>query len=301
MTICRLLSESTIMLGTAQIEDPAIEAGLILSWGLGKPSSYIYAHPDAELDSSDEELIMGLIVRRCKGEPFQYITGECEFLSLKFKVNPNVLIPRSDTEILAEAAIYALGFDMPFAGGGMFRLDISGGNKKRVLDIGTGSGCLAVGIAHYAQNAAVDALDISEESLSTARENAGQNRVLHRIRFIRADFLNDDGFFDEPYDLIVSNPPYIPQYEEPYLAPSVKDFEPHQALFAGNDGLAFFERIAFLSGKMMKRNGIIVVECGYNQADCVRNIFTRRDMETTVLKDLSGISRVVAARKGLMK
>ena len=299
MTISRLLIESAFLLKATQIEDPAIEAGLVLSWALKKPSSYIYAHADSVIDHTDEERFMSLIKRRCEGEPFAYITGECEFLSLKFKVNPHVLIPRSDTEILAEAAIYALGHDMPFIDEGMYRLNISGKDNKKVLDIGTGSGCLAVGIAHYASNAIIDALDISEEAIRTASENAVQNCVQTRIRFIRADFLNDSSFSNETYDLIVSNPPYIPESEKPDLPISVKDYEPHTALFAGNNGYAFFEKIAVLAGKMLKNDGIIAVECGYNQADGVRQIFSSRDMETTILKDLAGITRVIAARRNV--
>ena len=114
MTISRLLNEATTRLKQAQIEDPALEAGLILSWAIKKPRAFIYAHSDMGLNPSDVRRFMELVERRSLGEPFQYITGECEFMSLKFKVNPNVLIPRSDTELLAEAALFSLSCPQPF-------------------------------------------------------------------------------------------------------------------------------------------------------------------------------------------
>jgi release factor glutamine methyltransferase len=296
MRISRLLSESTRALEEAGIENAAYEAGLIISWTLKKPLTHVYAHTDEEVHRPDRDLVCGFVKRRAKGEPFQYITGECEFMSLRFSVNPHVLIPRSDTEILAEAALFALGCDMPYVRPSMFRLDPGNCGEKRVLDVGTGSGCLAVSIAYYAKNARVDALDISDYAIETARGNAARNGVEGRIRFIRADFLHDTGFFREPYDLIISNPPYIAEHEKPDIMPSVRDYEPHEALFAGNGGMEFYERIAALSGELLAKDGIIAVECGLGQAERVGAIFSARGMETCVLNDISGIPRVVAAR-----
>lgn len=294
MTISRLLNEAAVKLKTAQIEDPAFEAGLILSWVIKKPRAFVYAHPDMSLDSAVANRFMDLVERRALGEPFQYITGECEFLSLKFEVNPGVLIPRSDTELLAEAALFSLGCSNSFMDAGLFRVSSHG--LRRVLDIGTGSGCLAVSIAHYAKDVLVDALDISDEALETARRNAELNDVSAAIRYKQVDFLVDSGFADQPYDLIVSNPPYISQDDKTGLMASVEEYEPGLALFAADDGLCFYKRLANISPTILAKNGVILVECGFNQSVRVKRIFQDQHMETMVLKDLAGIQRVVAAR-----
>lgn len=293
MTISRLLNEAAQRLKKAKIEDPAYEAGLILSWALNKPHAFIYAHPDMEPDPAETRRFMELVERRSRGEPFQYITGECEFLSLNFKVNPGVLIPRSDTELLAEAALFSLGCRQPFVNPGLFRVSKQG--IRRVLDVGTGSGCLAVSIARYAPDVQVDALDISEEALQTARLNAEINGVSAVIRFIRADFLTDSGFTDQPYDLILSNPPYISRDDRTGLMSSVEKYEPEQALFAGDGGLSFYKRLAVLSPEILAGNGVILVECGFSQSEAVQDIFHHQGMETMALRDLAGIERVVAA------
>jgi release factor glutamine methyltransferase len=294
MKISRLLNVAALRLLQAQIEDPAFEAGLILSWAIGKPRSFIYAHPDMELSPDEVRGFMELVERRSRGGPFQYITGECEFMSLRFKVNPKVLIPRSETELLAEAALFSLGCDQPFMDPRLFRVSKQG--ARRVLDIGTGSGCLAVSVAWYAKNILVDALDISEEALEIARQNAGINNVSGCIRFIRADFLSDQGFTSHKYDLIISNPPYIPRDDKTGLMPSVEKYEPEGALFADDGGLCFYKRLAGLSREILNEGGVILVECGFNQSASVQDIFQSHGMETMSIKDLSGTERVIAAR-----
>lgn len=294
MTVSRLLNEAVQRLKKAQIEDPALEAGLLLSWALKRPRAYIYAHPEMQVDPVEVRRIMELVERRSLGEPFQYITGECEFMSLTFKVNPSVLIPRSDTELLAEAALFSLGCQTPFVSHDLFRVPKQG--VRRVLDVGTGSGCLAVTIARYVRDVRVDALDISEKALETARQNAELNGVSSFIHFIRADFLKDAGFAEQPYDLIVSNPPYISREDRTGLMASVEKFEPELALFADDGGLSFYRRLAHLSSGLLAENGVILVECGFNQSQSVADIFKERGMEILVLKDLAGIGRVVAAR-----
>jgi len=294
MKISRLLSEITSRLKQAQIEDPALEAGLILSWATGKSRAFIYAHSDTELEPSEVGRVMEMAERRSRGEPFQYITGECEFMSLRFKVNPDVLIPRSETEILVEAALFSLGVSQLFIDPRLFKVSRQG--TRMVVDIGTGSGCLAVSIARYAPDVLVDALDISEKALEIARHNAELNNVSGSIRFMRADFLKDTGFADRRYDLIVSNPPYIPRDDRTGLMPSVEEYEPGQALFADDGGLVFYKRLAGLSREIMAEDGVILVECGFNQSACVQDIFRGAGMETMALRDLAGTERVIAAR-----
>lgn len=296
MMVSGLLSEATRILKNAQIEDPAYEAGLLLSWAIGKPLSYVYAHSDRKLTEPEAERFMELVERRSRGEPFQYITGECEFMSLRFMVNPNVLIPRSDTELLAEAALFSLGCREPFIDRNLFRVKKQG--MRRVLDVGTGSGCLAVSIARYAGDVLVDALDVSAEALETAKRNAEINGVADKIHFIRADFLNDSFFAAGcRYDLVVSNPPYIPRNDRTGLMEPVEEYEPGLALFADEGGLIFYRRLAEISPEILADGGVILVECGFNQSESVRDIFGNCGMETMTLNDLSGIERVVAARR----
>lgn len=294
MTISRLLGDAARILKGAGIEDPTFEAGLILSWFLGRPLSYVYAHSDEELSPRQAAGFMGLVGRRSRGEPFQYITGECEFMSLKFRVNPSVLIPRSDTELLAEAALCSLGMPQPFMDPALFRVQKQG--TKRVLDVGTGSGCLAVAIAYYARDVLVDAVDVSKKALETARQNAELNGVAGAIRFIHADFLADP-CLNGRYDLLVSNPPYIPRDDKTGLMESVERYEPELALFADDGGLIFYKRLALVSPEILEDGGVILVECGFNQSESVRTIFESCGMETMAIRDLSGTERVVAARR----
>ena len=151
-------------------------------------------------------------------------------------------------------------------------------------------------MAWYAKNILVDALDISEEALEIARQNAGINNVSGCIRFIRADFLSDQGFTSHKYDLIISNPPYIPRDDKTGLMPSVEKYEPEGALFADDGGLCFYKRLAGLSREILNEGGVILVECGFNQSASVQDIFQSHGMETMSIKDLSGTERVIAAR-----
>jgi len=295
MTLGDLLKKASKYLAERNVEDPSLEAGLLLSWLIKKDISYIYANPEIILDDEKEKKYLSLVERRGRHEPFAYITGECGFLDYTFYVDPNVLIPRSDTELLAQSALFSLGQNPEFFDQEMFRLK----NKSayRVLDIGTGSGCLAVSIAKGHDSVLVDAMDISENALNIARKNAKRYGVENRITFIHADFLDKNTVLSGNYDLIVSNPPYIPLEEMPYLMESVRNYEPAVALAAGSDGLIFFREIAERASSLLSNPGIVLVECGYNQGQKVSEIFSDKGFSTLLLKDLSGINRVVAATK----
>lgn len=293
MTISQLLSHASRVLSQADIQDPAFEAGLLLSWLLKVSMGYLYAYGDTAVSTGQEESYMHLVTRRSLGEPMAYITGECEFMSLEFQVNPHVLIPRADTELLAEAALFAMGHKLPLFNQRMIRLDAP---PKRVLDIGTGSGCLAVTLAAFMPGLMVDALDVSRDALQTAEENARHHGVSQRIRFIEADYLKSRDFTQEVYQIILSNPPYIAYSEKEGLMPSVRDYEPHLALFADDNGLVFYRKIASDARRLLDKGGIVLVECGYQQAEAVEDIFRETGMETLVLRDLSGIKRVVAGQ-----
>lgn len=298
MTLKSLLNKASEYLAQRNLEDPSLEAGLLLSWLLKKDISHIYAHPEMILDDEQEKAYLTIIERRGCNEPFAYITGECGFLEFTFHVSPDVLIPRYDTELLALSALFALGQSQSYFNQNMFRL--KGKEAYRVMDIGTGSGCLAVSIAKSMASVFVDAIDISEDALNIARRNAKRYNVENQISFIKADFLEKNITLPGNYDLIVSNPPYIPLKDIPLLVDSVKNYEPHTALAAGEDGLVFYRVLADKASSILSESGIILVECGYDQGCKVRDIFSKKNMETLLLKDFSGIDRVVSAQKQMV-
>ena len=295
MILGHLLKRASEYLYERNVEDPSLEAGLLLSWLLKKDIGYIYANPEIVLDNETEENYLSIVERRGRHEPYAYITGECGFLDYTFYVDPNVLIPRGDTELLAQGALYALGQSPAFFNQDMFRLQR--GNSYKVLDIGTGSGCLAVSVAKSQASVFVDAVDISSRALNIARKNAKRYNVEDQISFIKADFLDKNFVFPSSYDLIVSNPPYIPLKEIPFLMESVRDYEPHLALAAGEDGLIFYGELADRASFLLSEFGIILVECGYDQGYEISSLFSSKGFKTLLLKDLSGINRVVAATR----
>lgn len=296
MTIREILSRAGKYLKERNIEDPSKEAGLLLSWLLDKDFGYLYAHDDRDLDGFEAERFWNLIERRGNHEPYAYITGRCEFMSIPFEVNPHVLIPRPDTEVLAEAAIYFLGKQEYFRPEFRSLYTLPPKPSYTGLDLGTGSGCLAVSIAKLAGNIFFDAVDISRDALETARRNAALNKVDKRINFIESDFLSDSFSSGRKYDIIVSNPPYIPEGDIPSLMASVRNFEPYGALAGGEDGLVFYREIARKAPILLETLGIIAVECGFDQADQVKQIFEKNNFACAVLKDFSGINRTVIAR-----
>ena len=278
------------------MEDPSKEAGLLLSWVLEKDLGYLYAHPDTLVEERRAEAFLSSVSRRAHHEPFAYITGECEFMGLSFSVNSSVLIPRADTELLAEAVLCALGQKPLFFTQPCFNLPPK--KAYRALEIGTGSGCLAVSLAKKMKNLTIDAVDISEDALRTARSNALRHEVTDQINFIHRDFLQEGIRFNPPYDVILSNPPYIPAAHIPGLMPDVKDYEPHTALVGGEDGLIFYRALAQKASELLVPQGLLAVECGFDQAAIISNIFSIEGMESLCLKDLSGINRVVMAKIG---
>lgn len=221
---------------------------------------------------TDEEYkkFMLYIEKRISGEPYAYIVGYKEFMKLNFKVNEHVLIPREDTEILVENAINS--------------------GKLKILDICTGSGCIAISLAKYIKNSIVDAVDISSEALKVAKENASLNNV--NVNFINSNLFEN---VKEKYDLIVSNPPYIPSDDILFLQKEVKN-EPLIALDGGKDGLTFYKLIAQNARNHLNDGGILMFEIGFDEAESVSNILqTNGYKNITVIKDFSGNDRVVKA------
>ncbi len=256
---------------------------------------------DKNLTEEEKALLDEKISRRLKGEPLQYIVGETEFCGYKIKVSPAVLIPRLDTEVLIEkavalAALRGLSAD---ASDGVFSREV------RLLDMCTGSGCIAIAatgkLSSLGFKVSTTACDVSAEALSLAASNAALNEMDKSIRFYQGDL-----FFALPsidseggFDMILSNPPYIPPSVIEELDSEVKDFEPRLALDGGEDGLVFYRRIVSDSVKYLKRGGILVFEIGCEQGEAVSSLMAEAGFsDVCVSKDLAGLDRVVSGRLG---
>ena len=225
----------------------------------------------------DFDILEKALNRRINSEPCAYIIGETEFMSLPFKVNKNVLIPRQDTENLVELLI-----------------DNAKGEEK-ILDLCTGSGCIGISLKKYIKNSDVTMVDISDDAIRVATENAQLNNV--DVKVLKDDVLNPSFSYGE-YDILVSNPPYIEKDVINTLEKQVKDFEPRLALDGGEDGLIFYRKIAKDYKKYLKNCGICAFEIGFNQGETVKNILeTNGFAEVEIIKDYNGNDRIVKGRK----
>jgi release factor glutamine methyltransferase len=235
---------------------------------------------DDDLDAENAERYAHFVERRQNGEPIQYICETAEFYGLIFRVTPDVLIPRPETEHLVEKVIeLAARFDQP-----------------RIVDVGTGSGAIAVALAHKLPNARLMAIDISTMALTVARENAARNCAGDRILFLQGDLLAP--IAGESFEMIVSNPPYVSNADLDSLAVEVRDHEPELALFAGEDGLAIYRRLIPGAFAQLVAGGFLVLELGYGQADAIRALLMGAGFaEIEFVPDLQQISRVACARR----
>jgi release factor glutamine methyltransferase len=281
-TIKALLVWTTDFLAKKGIENPRADAQILLGHVLGYDKTYLTVNFAEQPSEADRNRFKELIHRRVAGWPVAYLVGTRDFYSLTFEVSPAVLIPRPDTETLVLEALTLL---KPL-------------KEPAVLDLGTGSGCIAVTIAHEKKDARVTAVDVSPDALAVARRNAERNGVADRVTFLQGDLF-------EPLpagiacDLVVSNPPYIAGHEFAGLQPEVRDHEPRGALDGGADGLAFYRRIAAGVGPFLKPGGRLLLEIGSTQDADVRAILGERpELEVgPTLKDLAGHTRVTTAKK----
>ena len=274
-----LLCEGTEALSNHS-DTARLDAEVLLAYILRKERVWFAIHSKDKPDEKTVSDFRILIERRKSGEPVAYITGIREFMGLPFNVKKGILIPRPDTETLVEAI---LNETLP--------------ENAKILDLCTGSGAIAVSLAHYVKNCSVCAVDISDICIKTATENAKINGVLDRIEFKQADILSDELQL-EKVDVLVSNPPYIESGELADLMKDVKDFEPSLALDGGSDGLIFYRKIISLLPKLLNSDGLVAFEVGHNQADSVCDILKEQgctDIKTVC--DLAGIRRVVLAHK----
>jgi release factor glutamine methyltransferase len=228
-----------------------------------------------------------LVVRRERREPVPYIIGVQEFWGLSFEVTPDVLIPRPETELILEEALACLG--EPDGGA-------PGAAPLEIVDVGTGSGCLAVALAREYPRARVTATDVSATALTVARRNAARHGVAERVHFVETSFLA--GVRIAPA-LIVSNPPYVPSISAPGLTPEVRDFEPHVAVFGGPDGLAGLRELLAQAASVLVPGAWLIVEFGYGQEDAVVDLVARipRYTLTKIRQDFQGIPRTAVVRR----
>lgn len=273
-TIRDALRQGAERLKNAGVEEAAGDAALLLSHVTGEAPLALRADAGRELNAEALFAYEGLIARREKREPLQYITGEAPFMGLLLKAAPGVLIPRFDTEVLCEQALFRL------AGG------------QRVLDLCTGSGALAVAVAHYAPRAQVSAGDISGAALALARENAARCGV--RVELRQGDLLAP--FAGETFDMILCNPPYIPAGELAALQEEVRR-EPALALDGGADGLDFYRRLAVEAPAHLAPGGWLGLEIGSGQAEAVCALLAADFEKISVHQDLNGLDRAVLARR----
>jgi release factor glutamine methyltransferase len=255
------------------------DAELLLLHTLQIPRTTLLAHPNRELSSAAEALYESHIARRLKNEPIQYITGQQEFYGLAFKVTPAVLIPRPETEHLIEAVLAHLLHNQPL----------------RIVDIGTGSGAIAIALAVHLPQAQITALDLSPEALEVAGTNAETHAVANRITFLQSDLLAAVAN-EPPYDAIVSNPTYIPEADSPTLHPEVRDHEPHTALFSGAEGLDIYRRLIPQSHTLLKPNGLIALEIGHGQREALATLLSGWH-QLHFVDDLQQIPRVALATR----
>ena len=260
------------------IENGRLDAELLLAEVLKLNRIGLYLNFDRPVQSDELAAFRALIERRGRREPIAYILGQCEFWSLTFKVGPAVLIPRGDTETLVEAALKVLP---------------QGGT---LLDVGVGSGAIALAIAHERPDLSVEGIDLSAAALAVATENAQRLGLADRVTLRQGDLFALEG--SRQYDVIVSNPPYIAVEEKATLMPEVRDFEPGLALFAGADGLDCYRALIPAAKAQLKNSGTLLVEVGAGQATAVAELFAAAGYaEIFTSRDLAGIERVVAGQK----
>jgi release factor glutamine methyltransferase len=281
-TVRRVLDWTTAHLKQHGSETPRLDAEILLAHARGCRRIELYTRFDEPLTEEQRAVMRDLAKRRAKSEPVAYLVGHREFFSLDFRVTPDVLIPRPDTETLVVEL-----------------LDVAGPlEAPRVLDLGTGSGCIAVATAVNLPSARVTATDLSEAALAVARENAATHAVSDRIRFLQGDLFAPltDG---EPFDVIASNAPYIADHERETLQSDVRRYEPPTALFAGPTGTEILFRIIDGAAARLSTGGALILEISPEQSAAVRTRIesNRAFRDVCVVKDAAGLLRVIRARK----
>ncbi len=265
---------------SSDIREPRREAKSLLSLALKKDQTFLLAHDDYELTGTEKVRFLDFIERRSKHEPFQHIAQKQEFWRLDFVVTPDVMIPRHETELIVEAGIKILR-----------KID-----DPTFCELGVGSGCISISILYEVESAKAFGVDVSEKALKITAKNASNNGVLERLDLKTSDIF--EAFDDaRKFDLIVSNPPYIPGEDVPTLQAEVRDFDPHIALTDGKDGLSIIEKIINGSPACLSKNGFLLIEIGFDQSKKVRKMFDRQmSQRVEFFNDLQGFPRMVKAQ-----
>jgi release factor glutamine methyltransferase len=282
VTVLDAIKKSSEFLGKKNVESPRLQVELLLAHLLKMPRMKLYLNFERVLSPAEIDSLRELVKRRGQREPLQHIVGSTSFCGYEIAVSRHALVPRPETELLAEF-------------GWNFLLTLNSQNAI-ALDFGIGTGCIAIALAAKCPNVKIIALDISAEAIALAKENGARNKVSERI-----DFLQGDGFAALPqmqFDLIISNPPYISSAEIKTLQPEVKDFDPRGALDGGADGLDFYRKLAIEAKPFLKAAGKIMLEFGDGQADDIKNIFENEKwIVEAVQDDYSQRARILIAKK----
>ena len=286
MKINELLKLGVKELGKREYLDPISESIIILSYLQNVDKSYIYTHGNEEVNKEIVDKFLDFIEKRKEGLPLSYILKEKEFYGLNFYIEEGVLIPRPDTEILVEWIINKVNeeFENEY-------LDI--------VELGTGSGCIALTLAYYLENIKVFAVDIDDKALKVAKINRDKLKLNNKVKFYRGDLFNGIKTLqlEGKVDIIVSNPPYIPTESISKLQIEVREYEPENALDGGESGFSYYEKIVPNSREYLKREGILAVEIGYNQGTYVKRLFNENGFKDIyIIKDFQGLDRVVVGR-----
>lgn len=291
------LRHGIAQLRAANASSHTLAAERLLLHAVARERAWLYAHPEEYLTAAQQLNFLSLLARRAAGEPVQHLTGHQEFWGLEFAVNPDVLIPRPETEHLIEVTLDRLALRELRAG----RKQINDGTALRIADVGTGSGCIAIALAKELPQARFFASDISEAALAVARRNAERHGASAHIEFSSGSLL--DGA-TEPhgaprfFDAIVSNPPYIGRREAGSLEREVRDHEPPQALYGGEEGYELYGPLIAQAATHLTPGGLLVLELGYNSLPAVQPLLEGREWTAiTVTNDLAGIPRVIAAER----
>ena len=265
------------------IPSPRLNAELLLMFVLAQERAYLYAHPEREITSDEQSRYDEVIRERARGCPTQYITGHQEFWGLDLLVSPAVLIPRPETEHVVEAVLELVKDS---------RLDGTG--RLKLLDVGTGSGCIALALASELPQTEIHACDISEEALEVARINAARLALGGRVLFRKSDLLGV--YAGENFNFIISNPPYVGEADADKVQKQVREFEPKIAVFSGQEGMEIYRRLIPQAHEHLRPGGWFVTEIGYSEEAKVKELLAGW-ADIQVIADLQGIPRVVVARR----
>ena len=281
-------------LTSQHVPSPRMNAELLIMFTLDCERAYLYAHPERELTPNEMSRYDAALARRATGVPAQYITGHQEFWAMDLIVSPAVLIPRPETEHVVEAVLELIKHSKQEQSRQQGQGPRTGVSALHIVDVGTGSGAIALALSRELPSAEIHATDISEEALEVARANAARYGLTSRIGFHQADLLSDLPIAE--FDIVVSNPPYVGESEEDQVQLEVRKFEPRNAVFAGPTGLEVIERLIPQAHDALRPGGMLILEISGTIADGVRSLLTGW-ADVAIKNDLQGIPRVVVARK----